>query len=119
MARTPGSLSTTRTREDEGQARCWRVMRYLSRQGGGFTFPQLCMAADVTLNAARHYVKALERSGHVTKIRENESGRTGSYACWRVTRDTGSDAPILHRNRQGVYDPNTKTHHGGTDDLTA
>lgn len=94
-------------------------MRYLSKNSGGFTYPQLCMAANITLNAARHYVKALERSGHVAKVHENESGRTGSFASWRVVRDTGSEAPILHRNRQGVYDPNTKTHHGGKDGLTA
>lgn len=107
MSRTPGSRSTKRSSHNEGKARCWRVMGYLSANAGGFTVVQVVMTANVTPNTARHYIKALERSGHVQKVAKCMSGHAGSWDTWRVVRYTGDDAPILHRNRTGVTDPNT------------
>ena len=70
----------------------------------------------MSLSVARHYVKALERSGHTCKIVKGLSGRAGSFDTWTLVNYTGPDAPLLHRNRTGVYDPNTKIHHGGEDE---
>jgi hypothetical protein len=85
-------------------------MHYLTENAQGFTTVTLAMAANVSLDTARHYLKALERSGHARKVRAGLSGRAGSFDFWRLDRYTGPDAPILHRNRTGIYDPNTQTH---------
>lgn len=123
MARTKGSHSTRRSKPSEGQARCWLVMRYLTGTGRGFTVAEVAGAVNeppdsatgapgfqIGLTAIRHYLKALERSGHVRKVAQGRSGVAGSFDTWRVVRNNGPEAPILHRNRKGVYDPNTGEH---------
>jgi len=113
MPRKPGSHSTTRP-ESEGRARCWRAMRVLST----FSVPQLCMAAETTPSNARFYLRALQRSGFVRKIRECESGCAGSYDVWGLTRNSGPEAPIYRKNKT-VFDPNTKLTYRLTHDSAA
>lgn len=81
-----------------------------------FTLPQLCMTADVRRDNANHYVLSLARAGFVQKIHPNQNGKAGSFALWRLIHDTGPEAPIPCAHRTGLYDPNTKKTHGGSDD---
>lgn len=111
MARTKGA-KVTRRPASEGCARCWRAIRVLRT----FTLPQLCMTADVRRDNANHYVLSLALAGLVQKIRENQSGKAGSFAIWRLVRDPGPAAPIPCGHRKGLYDPNTGKTYGGSDD---
>ena len=113
MSRTTGAYATKRP-PSEGRARCWRAMRVLRT----FTLPQLCMTADVHQNNAHHYVRALERAGFIRKSTPNVSGKPGSFATWRLVRDSGPDAPI-HRADHSVFDPNTQKTYGGESARTA
>ena len=110
MARLPGSTTTIRS-QSEGRARMWRAMRVFR----SFTSPQVCMAASVSRKNAQSFIRALEKAGYLRRVRAHESGKAGSFADWRLIRDTGPECPILRRDRNSVYDPNTKVVYGGTD----
>lgn len=102
MTRKQGNRSTTRP-DNEGRARCWRAMRVF----GTFVIPQVCMAAEVSLDNASNYIRALRRAGYVNLKKPHLNGKAGSYDIWTLVRDSGPHAPIW-RTDGTVFDPNTK-----------
>ena len=81
-----------------------------------FTIPQLAMTADLKPDNARNYVRRLQQEGFVRKTQPHQNGQAGSYALWRLMRNSGPQAPIPLKGG-GVYDPNTHRTYGGHRDL--
>jgi len=89
--------------EHEGRTKSWQSMRILRE----FSLADLQVTAEVTYDSAKKYVRLLERAGYLLRV-VRHSGQPGSYARWRLVRDSGPVAPILRGGLRPdrVYDPN-------------
>lgn len=102
LARDPGALLPALGRADLGRQKMWQSMRILVV----FSVPDLISTAEVVPNTARKFTQALERFEYLTQARANVSGRKGSFAVWRLVKNTGPYAPVIRREGRGIYDPN-------------
>lgn len=100
MARTPGS-PTKRKRVKNARQRIWNAMRVHKN----FTIHHL-EAAETGPDNLKKYVKALSMAGYLRQVRAKQNGKDGGGVVWRLVEKTGPFAPIVRRDKSGIYDPN-------------
>lgn len=86
-------------RKRSGRARIWSAMRVLKT----FDVPQLRIAASCTRRSVEDYINCLARAGYVRVV--DRGDRAGSWAVYRLVRNTGPKAPgITHTRKAGDAD---------------
>lgn len=98
--------SKGRVRRDGSlRAKAWRAMRIRERFSLDDLLLLLCDdGADKAERNLRDYLSALERSGHLTRLKRQ--GANGSPRWW-LARDTGPKAPAWNKRTRTLADPNT------------
>lgn len=93
MARKPAHLELVGGKGP--RQRIWDAIRAWHRKHGadGEAFDRLdVMPGDVADDTARDYLRALERAGHIVKVR---AARQNVRQTWRLAVDAGIEAPRL------------------------
>lgn len=92
-----------RTSGSEVRSQAWTSMRVMRR----FTVGEIVATGSIGEDNARRYVRALERAGYLTRVRDVVIGEIGSCIIYGLVRDTGPLAPIAWLTG-GCYDPNKR-----------
>lgn len=85
------------------RSRAWQSMRIFRV----FRLADIVSTAEISESNAFDYLQALEDVGYVKVVEARDPRRRGSRNLWRLTRNTGPEAPIPIRDGR-VYDPNTQ-----------
>lgn len=111
MAAHTGEFDASYTRqhhpETPGQngarQRLWNAMRVYKT----FTVLKLEIITETGPDNIKKYVQALYRAGYLRQERPKQNGKDGGSVIWRLVVRKKPLAPIVRRDKSGIYDPNS------------